>query len=109
MATGTNTVTLFLRRRNNYDSKNLKLQLKNSFANHLDVTLNGVENQFLNTLNHVWENISFEDYISLKKNQKQCYNQHEIYKEYQKKIKSKNEKEFWTKLLEKKKKNYSYL
>ena len=26
MATGTNTVTLFLRRRNNYDSINLKLQ-----------------------------------------------------------------------------------
>ena len=32
MATGTNTVTLFLRRRNNYDSINLKKSVKTFFT-----------------------------------------------------------------------------
>ena len=48
------------------------------------------------------ENISFEDYISLlKKEPNANIEQHEIYKEYQKKIKSKNDKEFWNLLLDK--------
>ena len=34
--------------------------------------------------------------------------QHEIYKEYQKKIKSKNDKKFWTKLWKLKKKKLFY-
>ena len=96
MATGTNTVTLFLRRRNNYDSINLKIAVEKFFTNHLEVTLNGVEKPISKYINHVWENISFEDYSSLlKKEPNNVITQHEIYKEYQKKIKSKNEKEFW--------------
>ena len=102
MATNTKTVTLFLRRRNNYDSINLKIAVEKFFTNHLEVTLNGVEKPISKYINHVWENISFEDYISLlKKEPNNVITQHEIYKEYQKKIKSKNEKEFWNLLLEK--------
>ena len=109
MATGTNTVTLFLRRRNNYDSINLKIAVEKFFANHLEVTLNGVEKPISKYINHVWENISFEDYISLlKKEPNNVITQHEIYKEYQKKIKSKNDKEFWTKLLETEKEKLFY-
>lgn len=109
MATGTNTVTLFLRRRNNYDSINLRIAVEKFFANHLEVTLNGVEKPISKYINHVWENISFEDYIFLlKKEPNNVITQHEIYKEYQKKIKSKNDKEFWNKLLETEKEKLFY-
>ena len=102
MATGTNTVTLFLRRRNNYESKNLKIAVEKFFADFQDVTLNGVEKPVNKYVNHVWEGISFEDYISLlKKEPNKAIIEHEIYKEYQKKLKAKNEKEFWNLLLEK--------
>ncbi len=118
MATGTNTVTLFLRRRNNYDSINLKIAVEKFFANHLEVTLNGVEKPISKYINHVWDNqslrgtkqsVTFEDYISLlKKEPNNVITQHELYKEYQKKIKSKNDKEFWTKLLETEKEKLFY-
>ena len=118
MATGTNTVTLFLRRRNNYDSINLKIAVEKFFTNHLEVTLNGVEKPISKYINHVWDNqslrgtkqsVTFEDYISLlKKEPNNVITQHEIYKEYQKKIKSKNDKEFWTKLLETEKEKLFY-
>jgi type I restriction enzyme M protein len=102
MATGTNTVTLFLRRRNNYESKNLKIAVEKFFADFQDVTLNGVEKPVNKYVNHVWEGISFEDYISLlKKAPNKAVTEHEIYKEYQKKLKAKNDKEFWNLLLEK--------
>lgn len=102
MATGTNTVTLFLRRRNNYESKNLKIAVEKFFTDFQDVTLNGIEKPVNKYVNHVWENISFEDYISLlKKEPNKTVTEHEIYKEYQKKLKAKNDKEFWNLLLEK--------
>lgn len=102
MATGTNTVTLFLRRRNNYESKNLKIAVDKFFTDFQDVNLNGIEKPVTKYVNHVWENISFEDYISLlKKEPNKAVIEHEIYKEYQKKLKAKNEKEFWNLLLEK--------
>ena len=102
MATGTNTVTLFLRRRNNYESRNLKIAVKKFFADFQDVTLNGVEKPVAKYVNHVWENISLEDYISLlKKEPNKTVAEHDIYKEYQKKLKAKNDKEFWNLLLEK--------
>ncbi|WP_376776943.1 restriction endonuclease subunit S [Flavobacterium covae] len=102
MATGTNTVTLFLRRRNNYESKNLKIAVDKFFTDFQDVTLNGIEKPVNKYINHVWENISFEDYVSLlKKEPNKTITEHEIYKEYQKKLKAKNDKEFWNLLLEK--------
>ena len=102
MATGTNTVTLFLRRRNNYESKNLKIAVDKFFSDFQDVTLNGIEKPVNKYVNHVWENISFEDYVSLlKKEPNKTITEHEIYKEYQKKLKAKNNKEFWNLLLEK--------
>lgn len=102
MATGTNTVTLFLRRRNNYESANIKIATEKFFTNFQDVTINGIEKPVAKYVNHVWENISFDDYISLlKKEPNKTITEHEIYKEYQKKIKAKNDKEFWNVLLEK--------
>jgi type I restriction enzyme M protein len=102
MATGTNTVTLFLRRRNNYESANLKIAVEKFFTTLQDVTLNGIEKPATKYVNHVWEGISFDDYISLlKKIPNKAITEHEIYIEYKKKIKAKNDKEFWGLLLEK--------
>ncbi len=100
MATGTNTVTLFLRRKNNYDSINLKKSIKTFFTNLQDVTLNKIEKPVSKYAAHVWGNISFEDYKTLlEKHPNEIIQQHEIYQDYQKKIKAKNEQEKWGEIL----------
>lgn len=101
MATGTNTVTLFLKRRNNYDAINIKNSVTTFFTNLNDVTINGVENPISKYIVHVWEGISFDDYKTLLiKTPNKTITEHEIYKEYKKKIKAKNEDSFWKTLLE---------
>ncbi|MBI2257868.1 MAG: N-6 DNA methylase [Flavobacteriia bacterium] len=96
MATNTKTVTLFLRRRNNYDSINLKIAIEKLFASLQDVTLNGIEKPIAKYLNHVWEGVSFENYLTLlKKEPNKAITEHEIYTEYRKKLNVKNDKEFW--------------
>lgn len=101
MATGTNTVTLFLRRRNNYESINLKKAVEKFFTSLQDVTLNGIEKPVTKYVNHVWEGIKFIDYVSLlQKAPNKAITEHEIYIEYKKKLKAKNDKEFWALLLE---------
>jgi len=102
MATQTSTVTLFLRRKNNYHSKNLKVGVETFFTNYKDVTLNGIENPVYRYVNHVWETLSFTDYVTvLQKRPNESVEKHPIYIEYRKKIKAKTEQEFWQVLLEK--------
>ena len=101
MAAGVNTVTLFLRRRNNYDSINLRFAVEKFFTDFQDVTLNGIEKPVSKYVNHVWESVSFEDYLSLlRKEPSSTILQNEIFEEYKKKLKVKNEKEFWSVLLD---------
>lgn len=100
MATGTNTVTLFLRRRNNADAYNVEEAIKKCFVRLQDVTINGIEKPLTKYVAHVWDSISFEDYKTmLQKSPNKNIEQHEIYKEYTKKIKAKNEQELWTNIL----------
>ena len=92
MATGTNTVVLFLRRRNNADWQNIHALVNNFASSFKDVTINGIEKPVSKYVSHVWEGISFEDYLSvIKKSPSEKIREHEIYKEYDKKIKAKNE------------------
>ena len=101
MATGTNTVILFLRRRNNYDSINLRKAVDNFFTVQQDVTLNGIENPISKYVNYVWENVKYNDYLTLlNKTPNQAIEKHEIYKEYRKKIKAKSENDFWNTILD---------
>jgi len=101
MATGTNTVVLFMRRRNNYDSINLRKAVDKFVTDYNDVTLNGIEKPATKYVKHVWEGVALEDYISLlKKEPNSAITQHEIYREYRKKLKTKNEADFWKQLLE---------
>ncbi|MDR1232328.1 MAG: N-6 DNA methylase, partial [Spirochaetaceae bacterium] len=83
MATGTNTVVLFLRRRNNYASINLRESVKHFFIDFQDVTHNGVEMPVAEYVNHVWEGLAFDDYITLlKKEPNDVVQKHELYREY---------------------------
>lgn len=64
MATGTNTVVLFLRRRNNADHRNIKDSITRLFENKNDITINGVENPLSKYLTHVFDGISIEEYFA---------------------------------------------
>ena len=87
MATGTNTVVLFLRRKNNMLHINIKTSVDKLFETKKDITINGVEKPCLKYINHVWEDISIDDYISLlDNNPSDKLKSHEIYQEYDKKI-----------------------
>jgi type I restriction enzyme M protein len=109
MATGTNTVILFLRRRNNYTPINLKKSIEQVFINLQDVTINVIERPISKYINLVWESINFDDYISLLKSKpNEQIEKHEIYIEYRKKIKAKNDKEFFEIVLEKEKEKLFY-
>lgn len=101
MATDTNTVVLFLRRRNNYDCINLQKSVDKFFADKNDVTINNIETPVSKYVNYVWEDLTFDDYLTLlNKEPNEKVEKHDIFKEYSQKIKSKSEKEFWNKVLE---------
>lgn len=101
MATGTNTVVLFLRRRNNYDCINLQKSVDKFFTDKTDVTINNIETPVSKYVNYVWEDLTFDDYLTLlNKEPNEKVEKHDIFKEYSQKIKSKSEKEFWNKVLE---------
>lgn len=101
MATGTNTVVLFLRRRNNYDCINLQKSVDKFFADKTDVTINNIETPVSKYVSYVWENLTIDDYLTLlNKEPNDKVKKHDIFKEYSQKIKSKSEKEFWNKVLE---------
>ena len=100
MATGTNTVTLFLRRRNNADALNIEEAVKKFFTNQKDVTINGIENPVHKYVAYVWEGLTFDDYLTLpNQTPNAAVQQHEIYKEYDKKIKGKDGAEKWVNIL----------
>jgi len=101
MATGTNTVVLFLRRRNNYDCINLQKSIDKFFTNYTDLTINNVEKPITKYINYIWNNLTFNDYVTLlKQTPNEKVKNHDIFKEYSQKIKAKNEKEFFNKLIE---------
>jgi type I restriction enzyme M protein len=101
MATNTNTVVLFLRRRNNYDCVNIRHAVTNFFSTQTDLTINGVETPVAKYVAHVWEGLSYSDYLTLlNKTPNEKVTAHEIYTDYRKKTKAKDEAKFWEALLE---------
>jgi len=109
MATGTNTVILFLKRRNNYDCINLKKSVDKFFSDLTDVTINGIETPVSKYVNYVWDGLDYDDYLTLlNKTPNNKVKNHDIYKEYFSKIKSKNENEFYKKVLELEKEKIFY-
>lgn len=101
MATNTNTVTLFLRRRYK-KTDDIKASCHQSLVNAKDVTINGLQKSLSKYVNQVWENTSLADYSSLlHRKPNDVVSNHDIYKEYRKKIKARDEKEFWSIVLQK--------
>lgn len=109
MATNTNTVVLFLKRRNNFDCININKSVEKFFTTLKDITINTIENPVEKYIIYAWEDITFEDYVSLIKNQpNKNIQKHDLYNEYLKKIKSKSEKEFFNTLIEIEKEKFYY-
>lgn len=92
MATNTNTVVLFLRRRDNYFAANTKNAVDTFFRTLNDVTINGIETPASKYVAHVWEGLDYADYVTLlQKSPNDKVQAHEIYAEYKKKISAKSE------------------
>ncbi len=108
MATGTSTVTLFLRRRNNYGWINIQNSIEKFSSELKDITVNGIENVFSKYVKFVYKTSSFKEYISIfQKNPTDSILKHEIYKEYQK-IKLNKKEELNNKIIELEKEKLLY-
>ncbi len=100
MATNTNTVVLFLRRRDNYFAANTKSTVETYFHTLNDVTINGIETPASKYVAHVWEGLEYSDYVTLlQKSPNEKVRTHDIYAEYKQKISAKTEVKFWETLL----------
>lgn len=83
MATGTNTVTLFLERRANNDWKKVETAIKNFFDKPKEATVNGIEKAFAKYVDKVFEDITLQDYISLvNKNPNEAISKTELFTDY---------------------------
>ena len=92
MATNTNTVVLFLRRRDNYFAINTKVAVDTYFRTLNDVTINSIETPASKYVTHVWEGLDYADYVTLlQKSPNDKVKTHEIYIEYRKKFSSKEQ------------------
>lgn len=100
MATNTNTVVLFLRRRDNYFAANTKVAVDTYFRTLNDVTINGIETPASKYIAHVWEGLDYADYITLlQKSPNEKVKAHDIYAEYKKKISVKTDAKLFEKIL----------
>lgn len=83
MATGQNTVTLFLERRPNNDWKKIETAIKNFFDKPKEATVNGIEKAFAKYVAEVFEDINLQDYVSfVNKSPNEVFSNTEIYKDY---------------------------
>jgi len=64
MATGTNTVTLFLERKPNNEWKKIETAIKNFFDAPKEAKVNGIEQAFRKYIKEVFEDLELDDYIS---------------------------------------------
>ncbi|MBA2840885.1 type I restriction enzyme M protein [Methanococcus maripaludis] len=83
MATNTNTITLFLEKRNNSEWKRIEKHVSDFFKNPKETTVSGIEKAFSKYVEHVFENLSLDDYIAfLKGNTNENIENNELLKEY---------------------------
>lgn len=83
MATGTNTVTLFLERRANNEWKKVETAVKSFFNKPKDANVNGIDKAFSKYAAQVFEGIDLADYITfVNKNPNEVIQEHELFAEY---------------------------
>lgn len=109
MATGTNTVTLFLRRRKNHFAVDIENNV-NTFANNLqDITIKGIDTPVAKYVTQAWENLTLDDYLTIfQKVPNSTVKSHEIYEEYVKKIKEKNNDKLIAEIIDREKEKLLY-
>jgi type I restriction enzyme M protein len=83
MATGTNTVVLFLRRKNDAKVEKVLETAQSVLASPKDITINGIEHAVSAYLTYGWNGLSVKDYATfLQKNPNKKVKKHPTYKEY---------------------------
>ncbi len=100
MATGTNTVVLFMRRKDDKIAQQIEETIEKSFVEQKDYSTNGIEKPINKYISDIWEDITYDDYKSLmnRKPNEKIVN-HEIYKDYDKSIKEKDSGKKWNKII----------
>ena len=84
MATGTNTVILFLERRSNLDHKQIQNAVSSFFERPKETTVLGIEKAFSKYVEEVFDGISFDDYISfVTRKTNDAFKSQEIWTDYQ--------------------------
>lgn len=85
MATNTKTIILLMQRRSNTYWEQINLAVKSFFENYRDVTVAGIEKAFSKFVETNYEDLSFEDYVSVIKNSPtETAKQSEFYEEHKK-------------------------
>ncbi|HEY5236692.1 MAG TPA: N-6 DNA methylase, partial [Rhabdochlamydiaceae bacterium] len=64
MATGTNTIVMFMERRPDHDWKKIEAAIKQFFESPKETTVNGIEKAFGKYASEVFDKLSLQDYIS---------------------------------------------
>jgi type I restriction enzyme M protein len=83
MATGTNTVTLFLERKPNNDWKKIETAIKNFYDKPKEATVNGIEKAFSKYVSTIFEGLELADYITLvNKKPNENIQKQELYNDY---------------------------
>ena len=83
MATGTNTITLFLERRPNNDHKLISNAIHSFFERPKEATVLGIEKAFSKYVSEVFDGISLDDYISFaSKKPTEQFKKLEIFRDY---------------------------
>lgn len=84
MATRTNTVTLFLRKRNDNVWSNISDTVDIFLKTHKDITCNDIEKPFSRYVAYAYPDSSFEDYVSLLKGDFDSIRENLLLKKYKK-------------------------
>ena len=83
MATGTKTIILLMKRRSNNYWEQINLAVKTFFDNYRDVTIASIEKAFSKFVETNYEDLAFDDYISIIKNSPtETAKQSEFYEEH---------------------------
>lgn len=92
MATGTNTVIVFLRRRNNLLAQQLAQAIDKFFVAHQEVAIRGIEKPISTYLEQVWGGLPLSDYLGLVHEPTEALLAHPIYKRYASELQKTNGK-----------------
>lgn len=83
MKTNVNTVILFLERRDENDAIAINREINRFFSGKKDAAVAGIENAFSLFVSNVYEDLPFDDYVSLfQKTPSDAMKQHELYGDY---------------------------